>query len=157
MNIFVLDLDPSKAARYHCDKHVVKMVVESCQIMSTVLRAHNVIHDGLYKSTHSKHPCVIWAGHSRENFQWLLNLTRGLLDEYTLRYNKIHKCEEVYRVISDCIEHVEWSRMELTPFALAMPDYCRCDEPVDSYRKFYLNEKKRFAKWKTREPEWWNE
>jgi hypothetical protein len=37
MNIFVLDLDPRRCARYHCDFHVGKMITETAQILSTVL------------------------------------------------------------------------------------------------------------------------
>ena len=70
MNIFVLDSDPKVAATMLCDKHVVKMILESAQMLSTV--AHTNGHIPRYRPTHSKHPCTLWAGESKSNWQWLV-------------------------------------------------------------------------------------
>ena len=94
MNIFYLDKDPVIAAQMHCDKHVVKMILESAQLMST---AHRFLDgdryadkNGLYKLTHKNHPTAIWVRKSKENYMWTWNLLDALLQEYTKRYNKHH-------------------------------------------------------------------
>ena len=103
MNIFVLDVIPRIAAQYHCDKHVVKMILESTQILSTVIQKQ-FPNTELYKATHINHPCTIWAGNSKQNFQWLYNLTIALGHEYTKRYGKIHKS---INVATNCYTYIE--------------------------------------------------
>ena len=77
MNIFKLDRNAKKAAEYHCDKHVVKMLIEYAQLMST---AHRVLDGdeesdklGLYKTAYKNHPCTIWARETSGNYRWLYN------------------------------------------------------------------------------------
>ena len=67
MNIFILDLNTERCARYHCDQNVVKMILESTQIVCTVLNQKGFATP--YKPTHTKHPCVLWAGESYDNLQ----------------------------------------------------------------------------------------
>lgn len=146
MNIFVLDRDPVLAAQYHCDKHVVKMIVEAGQMAST-------ISNGPYKPTHKNHPCTVWARQNQSNYLWLIDYGIALCDEYTYRYNKMHKTRDV---IEQCATFSELPEGELTPFALAMPDECKTIDPVESYRTYY-HTKERFAYWTKREvPSWWN-
>jgi len=160
MNIFVLDQDPYKAASYHCDKHVCKMIVESAQILSTVLRKKGFTNDILYKATHENNRFVLWAEKSYSNFKWLLDLLDGLLLEYTTRYAKVHKTGKIYFWIKDIdisiYEH-NWRTSPKTEFVLCnMPDQCKTNDIVESYRNFYINDKKEFAKWKTGNiPGWW--
>ena len=88
MNIFVLDQDPYKAAEYHCDQHVVKMTLESAQMLCTARR-----HLGLaapYRATHPKHPCTLWLLESRANWRWLIQLADGLNQQYQSRYGHTH-------------------------------------------------------------------
>ena len=80
MNIFVLDASPLRAAEMHCDKHVPKMVLETAQIMSTVLNEKGL--KGAYKSTHKNHPCTVWAGQSFANYMWTMALGMALGLEY---------------------------------------------------------------------------
>lgn len=148
MNIFVLDLDPKLAAQYHCDKHVVKMIVESVQILSTVMHLNGAI--GPYKKTHEHHPCVKWAGTSQENFDWLKKLLGHLCVEYTVRYKRIHKCESYLSELLCTLP-----KTGLTEFSLAMPHKYKTDNVVESYRNYYMGEKADFAKWKTSAPDWW--
>jgi len=161
MNIFILDKDPYKSATYHCDKHVCKMIVESAQILSTVLRKKDFDSNVLYKSTHINHPCVLWVEKSYGNFKWLLDLLKGLLKEYNIRYNKVHKTNTIYDWIKDIdisIYEYNWRTSPKTEFVLCMPDQYKSQDPVESYRNYYLNEKKSFCKWKTGNiPEWWIE
>ena len=86
MNIFVLDNDINICAKYHCDKHVIKMILESAQMLSSVVRLNG--HDIGYKLTHQNHPCTIWARKSLSNYLWLFQLTDSLNSEYRYRYSK---------------------------------------------------------------------
>ena len=140
MNIFVLDNDPFKAAEYQCDKHVVKMVLETAQLLCS---AHETAP---YKRTHYNHPCAIWTRSSLSNYNWLVKHGLGLAREYALRYNKAHKSTEV----------IEWAGLHkpdildlgLLPFAQAMPDQYKNADPVIAYRNYYIHDKARLAKWK---------
>lgn len=158
MNIFILDNNPEKAAKYHNNKHVVKMILESCQLLSTarcVLDNDGESLDGILKPTHKNHPCTIWVRESRENYIWLYNLLSFLLEEYKLRYKKEHSYILLYDVLSSLPRNIP--RVPQTPFALAMPDkYKIVSDPVASYRLYYMGEKRHIAKWTNREiPEWW--
>jgi|TARA_R110002110_G_scaffold404819_1_gene623530 hypothetical protein len=151
MNIFILDTDIKKCAENHCDKHVIKMILESAQMLSTVSRLHGG-HVG-YKSTHKNHPCTLWAGKSLTNWFWLQKLTTYLNDEYKFRYNKEinHKSYEVARslVVPDI------PNIGLTPFAQAMPEQYKNKNAVTAYRQYYLNEKTNLLKWtKRNQPNW---
>ena len=146
MNIFVLDQDPYVAARYHCDKHVVKMVLETAQMLSTIT-GHG------YRPTHLNHPCTVWARQSTGNFQWLYDLGLALGKEYTHRYRKRHK--------SSFVIAEQWPPPEtipagpLTPFALAMPEQYKCDCPVQSYRAYYVGDKAGILSYKNRAEPYW--
>ena len=92
MNIFFIDKDPIIAAQYHCDKHCVKMILESAQLLST---AHRVLdeddaHPDLYKVAHKNHPSTIWTRSSEEHYIWLYELFRNLSIEFSNRYSKVH-------------------------------------------------------------------
>lgn len=147
MNIFILDNNPATAARYHADKHVPKMVLESAQMLSTVLK-------GPYKPTHANHPCTKWVAASRQNAEWLWLLADHLNIEYKERFghSKNHKSW-------DAIEPI-WREIRtlpdagLTPFAQAMPDEYKQQSAVDAYRAYYRS--KPFVAW-TRgpAPSWW--
>jgi hypothetical protein len=154
MNIFVLDKDIELCARYHCDQHVSKMILESVQMMCTALNKKDL--EAPYKSTHEMHPCVLWVGDSHANFRWLGKLARALNDEYKYRYarNRDHASIKVL----DEIEAIRFHCNGLTEFAQAMPDQYRVPgNAVKAYRTFYQNEKRKFATWTRRsEPGWFN-
>ena len=142
MNIFVLDENPVTAARYACDKHVVKMILESAQMLCAVQPEGTAP----YKRSFYNHPCTKWVRASAENYDWLVEHAMGLCAEYTRRYDKIHKSQKV-------IEWCDKNRPELPIGMLSehpkcMPDYCKAESVVESYRNYYNNEKARFAKWK---------
>ena len=154
MNIFILDRDPSLAAEYHCDKHVVKMIVESAQIMSTALQQLYGIDERLYKPTHVKHPCVIWAMESQQNIVWLWRLSFWLCMEYTRRYEKNHKSRGVLEVIAPRL--TELPNNGLTPFPQVVPPDCVSYDSVEAYRKYYAEYKFEFATWTKRKvPDWY--
>jgi len=153
MNIFFLDTDPRIAAQYHCDKHVVKMILESAQLLSTT---HWVLDsEGPYKKTHENHPSAIWVRESLTHYSWLWLLMSALGTEYTYRYKKEHKT---------IIEHQR--RLMIPPIKLkvvgwlrdppqAMPDHCKGNDTVEAYRKYYITEKADLLKYTHREePNW---
>ena len=86
MNIFMLDQDPVKAAKYHADKHVIKMILESAQLLCTAINNHHGKQVMPYKTTHLNHPCSLWVRESRDNALWLVDLTQALNQEYKHRY-----------------------------------------------------------------------
>jgi hypothetical protein len=151
MNIFILHPEPIMAARMQCDKHLIKMILETAQLLCAVYPPGMAP----YKRTHYNHPCARWTRECEANFRWLLTHGHGLCDEYTRRYGKRHKSEYVFEWVR---EHVpELPQLPLTPFAQAMPDqYKNPDDPVAAYRAYYKGEKARFATWKApaQAPSW---
>lgn len=153
MNIFVLDNDINTCAKYHCDKHVIKMILESAQMLSSVVRLNG--HDIGYKLTHQNHPCTIWARKSLSNYLWLFQLTDSLNSEYRYRYNKVinHKSYDMIKTLP----LPKLPTLGLTPFAQAMPDQYRNTDPVKAYRDYYINEKSNILTWTKRQtPTWVN-
>lgn len=134
MNIFVLDLDPHTCATYHANIHVPKMIVETAQLLSTMYPSIRY-----YKHTHYNHPCAKWVRESAGNFSWLLCLGMGLCNEYTFRYKRKHKTEEVLTDMLDNLPNIAmFPSTSMTPFAMAMPDEFRDpSDVVKSYRNYY--------------------
>ena len=152
MNIFVLDANIKTCARYHCDQHVVKMTLESVQILCTALNKKGFVTP--YKSTHLKHPCVLWVEASYDNFCWLTNLAVALNEEYRFRFERQNDHKSIH--VLEKIRHCHYASRGLTQFAQAMPDKYKVEgSAVEAYRKFYLGEKMRFARWSKRtRPDW---
>lgn len=152
MNIFILDNDIEKCAQYHCDQHVVKMILESVQLLCTALNKKGFITP--YKSTHVNHPSVLWVEQSYDNFLWLKKLTLALNEEYKYRYNKQVDHKSVATLNEIC--HYSFPAKGLTAFPQAMPDKYKVDnDAVSAYRGFYLGDKARFAKWTKRAAPHW--
>jgi len=151
VNIFVLDKDPKKCAQYHVDRHIVKMPLESAQMLCT---AHHVYgNNAPYRKTHVNHPCTKWARESKGNYQWLLSLGEELLKEYTYRYHKIHGSTQV---IAWCRNNLpDLPEIGVTTRPQAMDTKYKSSDVVDAYRSYYRNEKKEIASWTGREiPDW---
>jgi hypothetical protein len=177
LNIFFVDSDPEKAAQSLVDRHVVKMILESAQLLST---AHRVIdgipvndttvngrkivryslQDGrdslLYKSTHQNHPCAVWIRQSVENYIWLVDHLYALIDEYNFRYDKIHK------VRRDGLDFILQSppyglkNWDFVQPPLAMPDeYKLTNDIVGNYREYYRKGKSHLFSWTKRQPPSW--
>lgn len=161
MNIFVLSYDPVEAAMMQCDKHVVKMILESAQLLSTAHHEFDSPYkDKCYRPTHKNHPCAKWVRESLSNYSWLYHHMLALGDEYTERYGKIHKTiRERAPVLG--IPPPGIPTVGPTQFPLCMPDeykiYDDVGDPdvVGSYRAYYMGEKRSFATWKTSPPDWW--
>lgn len=179
MNIFYLHKDPKKAAEYHVDKHCVKMILETCQLLST---AHRIL-DGdqvmgktatgrnvkrwvlsddrdelLYSATHVNHPSAVWCRQSNENYTWLWSLLIELCAEYTYRYGKVHKCEDIGLVNALKRTPNNIPTGQFTDPTPAMPNqYKVLGDGVQSYRNYYNGEKQRMFSWKKRDvPEFIN-
>ena len=159
MNIFVLDECPIQSAQMQCDKHIVKMPLETAQMLCSVWHRHGQGDKVPYREVHKHHPCTLWTGDSLLNYDWLWKHGMELCFEYTRRYNKIHKCQqvimdlEVYQCpfafpITDCS----------TPHPQCMPDEYKSTElrihsnTVRAYRRYYVNDKKDIAKWEKGRP-----
>ena len=156
MNIFALSINPREAARWHVDKHIVKMPLETAQILCTVRRSYYDDDTAPYRSTHQNHPCCKWAAESVQNYVWLCILGIELCKEYTYRYNKIHKCQAI---IEECLENIpkKMRNTGRTGFVQAMPDHCKMDDSVLAYRNYYVKEKSHLASWRSRDiPDWWS-
>ena len=182
MNIFYLDNDPIQCAHDHVDKHVVKMILEYAQLLST---AHRVL-DGvlttglsqsgrkrqqyilsdereqvLYSATHVNHPSAVWCRQTDSNYIWLSKLLVELCKEYTYRYGKIHKCES-----SGLVKTLFWNPPENIPNGNftqptpAMPDEAKVEnDSIQSYRNYYVTNKSHLWSWKGKinsrtEPNW---
>jgi len=178
MNIFYLDNDPELCAKMHNDKHVVKMILEYAQLLST---AHRVL-DGvelsgltasnrkkkfwslgdsrdytLYKATHINHPSAVWVRKSKANYVWLTKLLDECCKEYTYRYGKVHKVER--DLLLDTLSIIKPNNIpdgEFTEPTPAMPeDYKVPGDSITSYRNYYLNDKVKMSRWtNTPMPTW---
>lgn len=152
MNIFFLSYNTRLCALYHVDKHVVKMILETAQILCTALYL-TTGEQYEYKPTHTKHPSVLWVTESIENYQWLYRLGIELCKEYTYRYNKIHKTQ---RVILSLPLEPALPDIPFTPPYLAMPIECKTsDDAVTSYRCYYKHSKSYMFSWKNRPTPYW--
>ena len=162
MNIFVLDENPRIAAEMHCDKHVCKMIIEHTQMLAAayyhtlgisrkkeIAENQDIVNslfagfprkkpdgsDFPYAITHVNHPCTVWTRHSIENFNWLLECTKELCNEFTRRYKNIHS-------IAAILDWMESNKPKLpsigqTQFATALPDCYKFYKPSESYRRYY--------------------
>lgn len=176
MNIFYIDNDPTLAAQQMVDKHVVKMILETAQLLST---AHRIL-DGteyvgqsasgrkakrwrldepresvLYSATHINHPSAVWCRQSNNNYTWLYCHFVALLDEYTYRYGKVHKCAALE--FCDALKTLPTniSVGHFTSPTPAMAEEYLCATSLESYRNYYIHGKKHLHKWTKRSiPEW---
>lgn len=181
MNIFFLDSDPIQAAQWQVDKHVVKMILESAQMLST---AHRVLdgapievtykvpstekirkkkvwvidddrNDILYSATHINHPSNVWLRQSVENYNWLVEHMFALGEEYTYRYGKKHKTitKVGYELQSPPRNLRDW---DMTTMPSCMDaEFIVGDDPILNYRNYYAKGKAKLHKWKKREaPDW---
>mgnify|MGYP001393269762 CR=1 FL=1 len=160
MNIFVLDKCPVKSAAMLCDKHIVKMPLESAQMLSSVWHRYGHGDKVKYKEAFKNHPCTLWAGDSSENYIWLYRHAYQLCFEYTKRYHKIHGCQRIIMDLRFVNTPFDFIRMEQTDHPQCMPDQYKdfSEDAVSAYRKYYIGEKSKIAKWRTgfsRPPLWY--
>ena len=155
MNLFILHQRYVENATYHVDRHVVKMPIEATQLLCTNLRKVGL--DYGYQATYHNHPVTQWVGASVLNFFWTMQYARALFNEYTYRYERVHKSEEVLDGIFTMWDDIRrlLPDIEMTPFHLAVSPEFKELEPVDAYRAYYLAKKRRLFKWTKREVPYW--
>ena len=148
MNIFFLSIIQSICAQQHVDKHVVKMPLETTQLLCS---AHYFFPSSFtppYKLTHKNHPCAVWTRASLQNYLWLCVLGLELCKEYTFRYGKVHKCEAYIR---DLHSHPPaFPYLAFTEPPRCMPDVHKTKDVVASYQSYYKIDKVHIHNWKKR-------
>jgi hypothetical protein len=136
MNVFYIDKDPEVAAEDMINKHVVKMILESAQILSTAHREYGNERDHFYKRTHVNHPSCVWVRQSTKHYDWVYKHMIALGKEYTKRYGKKHltitKMEEVLRY-----PPANMPNSGFTPPPQCMPDEYKRDCAVAGYKAYY--------------------
>lgn len=156
MNIFYIDNDPQISAICMVDSHVVKMILETAQMLST---AHRIVDNNnspyMYKATHINHPSTKWARETEGNYIWLVSHFKYLGDEYQYRYGKIHKSISVlYDILIDSPKNIP--KLPMTKMPCAIPkEYIISDDPVENYRNYYIHGKSHLHKWTKRNPPEW--
>jgi hypothetical protein len=168
MNLFILSLIQKEIAQYMMDKHVSKILLEAVQMLCSAKRLLDpedtvCINNNIYKLAHKNHPVTIWCRKSKANFLWVLELIEEIHKEWRFRYGhpetKFHKSYLVSLILKENIpDDDKFEEKGLTPFALAMPLQYKTDDPVVSYRNYYMSEEKqKIASWnrKREKPEWY--
>lgn len=177
MNIFYLHPETKECAKQHLDKHVVKMILEYAQLLST---AHRLLdgteyegrtvkgtrkatrwllpdsrETGLYMASHMKHPSGIWCRETSRNYMWLYTLWRDLMQEYTFRYGKHHVAEKLIPYLDNLPKNIKFGELTLMP--QCMPDQYKVPEDsIQAYHNYYIGDKQRFAVWTNRPiPDWY--
>jgi hypothetical protein len=153
MNIFFLDRDIATSAKMHCDKHVVKMILEYAQLLSSAHHIAGIPLEGIYKKTHINHPCAVWVRQSTSHYEYLFNLMHSLMHEYTYRYGKHHATERLLPLLNEKPRFM--NQMHWNDPPQCMPDQYKKACVVDAYRHYYIGEKHSFAKWKNRDVPFW--
>lgn len=176
LNIFYVDTDPVIAAQSLVDKHVVKMILESAQLLSTAHRLMDgrevegktktgrkarrwILDDSrepvVYMATHINHPSAVWTRTAVENYNWLADHFFALLNEYTYRYGKHHKCEgDLSYMLQSPPHNLKEYDSTTMPSAMAK-EYVISDNPLTNYRNYYILGKKSLHKWTKRKPPEW--
>ena len=153
MNIFFLSKDPVKAAQLQCDKHVVKMILETAQMLSTAHHENgtSLDTDVLYKKTHVNHPASVWCRASAKNYNWLYEHFVALCDEYTHRYGRTHLSDTKFRALFKTVPFMSCDKpTTFTKPPKCMPDEYKVGSVVQSYQLYYYHTKRQFAKYTNR-------
>lgn len=177
MNIFILGFDPVSSAQMQCNAHVVKMILESAQMLSTAHRMldgtvekqpsksgkrvvnywrHPTLDDVLYKAVHHHHPCTVWTMACADNYRWHYDHWIALCHEFQHRFGKDHT---TFLKLRDVLYLAPRGTLGIprTSFAQAMPDeFKNSADPVAAYRSYYQTKQDRFKmKWTNRPiPDW---
>lgn len=182
MNVFYIHNDPVTAAQMMVDRHVVKMILESAQLLSTAhrildgtlyiekkcingslpIRYRNVKRwrlddereSAIYSATHVNHPSAIWCRESSGNYQWLFWHFFGLLNEYTHRYNKIHKCDSMKKSLAQLPKNIQYASFTQPPPAMDK-SYIISDDSIENYRNYYKHGKSHLHTYTNRSAPLW--
>jgi hypothetical protein len=177
MNIFYVNSDPEVAARSMVDRHVVKMILETAQLLST---AHRVI-DGeeyvgqsqsgrkakrwrlsgnvdaiMYAATHINHPSAVWVRENSANYNWLYDHLLALGREYTYRYGRTHlTIDKLKDILKDAPENIEQSNVMTKMPSCMDKQYIVSLDPIINYRNYYNYGKTDLLRWSNRPPPQW--
>jgi hypothetical protein len=172
MNLFYLHEEPKPCAELHCDKHVVKMIIEYAQLMSTAHRMldgdqyealskngrrikrwrmpNSNLENTLYKASHLNHPTAVWVRQTSGNYEFLYELFTHLCDEYTYRYGREHLTDSKLRDVL-CETPTNITPGPFSPPPPAMPDDVKSSNVVKAYQQYYNKYKRDFAVWTKRD------
>jgi len=167
MNVFLLDENHSQRAKYHCDKHVNKMLLESTQLLNTALHINDAEKLTFYRPTHKSHPWSVWAAESFDNWLWLLDHSLALGEEFRWRSEKHnHKC--LTKIMDNWVDQYILTNEKRkigrhfngpagkTPYPLTVGDTNDCGDPVETYRLYYNEQKvpQDWCSWSCETPYW---
>jgi hypothetical protein len=164
MNIFTTNICPIISARNLDDKRLIKMVLESAQLLSSAIFLNrDIIYDDIYKPTHLKHPCTIWTALNRANWNWLFFHFQALCQEYTYRFNKKHKTASLLVTLAQYTECLIKTDV-ITPFPnctksqTLQVDFTSISNVHDAYQQYlvakWLNDKSK-PHWTNSSPPSW--
>ncbi len=178
MNIFVTHPDPITSAKVLPDKHVVKMPLETCQMLSIVFSkkwGHGYgqlyrINGEPYKTEKGafrNHPCTVWANESLQNTWWLAIHGFALCEEYAHRYGKDHSCKKTLLEAVKLLPRQKFlpfphtfKPVPPTSFVRAMPDEYKHDTSIDTFTAYknYIRSKpwvaSNYLRDPSRKPDW---
>lgn len=152
MNIFFVHRRSDKCARFYVNAHVVKMILETCQLLCTAWHVTDPSHELFspqYKAINKNHPCAVWARESRAHYIWLCTLCQHLCKEYTHRYGKVHKSEAVLKALKKNVPPL--ADLPFVHPPQCMPDEYKDPSTVLAYRKYYCLGKRKLHVWKKRD------
>ena len=166
MNIFVTSPDPAECAAVLADAHVIKMSVETAQILSSALHRMGFVRPSgcgvglalgcmFYKPTHTGHPCVMWAARDMRNFGWLIQHGIFLCAEYSRRFGcKRHgSLDVIERAAEVAMRLPGYSSEPPSAFARVFPDSF-ADLGVHEGYRAYL--KAKYQSWPESRQRWTN-
>jgi hypothetical protein len=174
MNIFILSWCVEECARFHFDRHVVKMILEMAQILSTahyllpLYQIDQTTFENIYKPINKKHPCCVWVSEHVNNYRYTVELGLALCKEYTFRYEgRVHKTERVLKFLKEneppshlftkCKSKNFIGKYKVTEPMQAMPPRFRVEgDVITSYMQYYHADSKAYLRsWKMRDVPWW--
>jgi len=136
MNVFYISRDPKIAAQNMINKHVVKMPLESAQLLSTAHREYGDERECFYKRTHVNHPSAVWVRASTQHYNWVYEHMIALGEEYTKRYNRSHlTIEKMKEVLKNPPKGMP--NNGFTPPPQCMPDIYKRDCTIAAYKAYY--------------------
>lgn len=160
MNIFFLHENAERSARWYCDRHCIKQILELSQMLCTAYHEQGI--EAKYRSTHRNHPSSKWVRASCLNYEWTLKHAKTLCDEYTARYNRRHASQDVIEWCEKNSHNLSFDQYDQTDFAIAISPESKCREvkgfdsmsAVERYRLYYKIDKAHLHSWKRNKPDW---
>lgn len=172
MNIFFLSSDTKENSEFYCDKHVVKIITEIAQMLTSAAIRGNIPKSLIpltksgnpMKVSHPNHPMTKWVGDDRCNFLKACEIGLSLCEEYTYRYEKTHYNENTIRFYEALVREIpDLKNQDMTIPPVCISPSSRCNtldgfsnwHYINKYRAYYWMDKREFATWKNRETPWW--